>query len=69
LPTSGGHAIKDTDAADDRSALPPVVTPEEWQQARDALLARQLVVYHLMPLKERGLVIALAGTQAGEGWE
>jgi hypothetical protein len=26
--------MHDTDA-DDRSALPPVVTPEEWQQARD----------------------------------
>jgi predicted dithiol-disulfide oxidoreductase (DUF899 family) len=29
--------MHDTDA-DDRSALPPVVTPEAWQQARDALL-------------------------------
>jgi hypothetical protein len=27
--------MKDTDAADDRSALPPVVTPEQWQQARE----------------------------------
>ena len=27
--------------ADDRSALPPVVTPEEWQQARDALLVKE----------------------------
>jgi predicted dithiol-disulfide oxidoreductase (DUF899 family) len=32
--------MHDTDA-DDRSALPPVVTPEEWQQARDALLVKE----------------------------
>jgi predicted dithiol-disulfide oxidoreductase (DUF899 family) len=32
--------MHDTDA-DDGSALPPVVTPEEWQQARDALLANE----------------------------
>jgi predicted dithiol-disulfide oxidoreductase (DUF899 family) len=31
--------MHDTD--DDRSALPPVVTPEEWQQARDALLVEE----------------------------
>jgi hypothetical protein len=33
--------MKETDAADDRSALPPVVTPEKWQRARDAALGRQ----------------------------
>jgi predicted dithiol-disulfide oxidoreductase (DUF899 family) len=33
--------MKETDVADDRSPLPPVVTPEEWQQARDALLVKE----------------------------
>jgi predicted dithiol-disulfide oxidoreductase (DUF899 family) len=32
--------MHDTDA-DDRSALPPAVTPGEWQQARDALLVKE----------------------------
>jgi hypothetical protein len=30
--------MKEIDAADDRAALPPVVTPKKWQGARDALL-------------------------------
>jgi predicted dithiol-disulfide oxidoreductase (DUF899 family) len=34
--------MKETDAADDRSALSPAVTPEEWQQARDALLVKEM---------------------------
>ena len=34
--------MKETDVADDRSALPPVVTPDEWQQARDALLVKDV---------------------------
>jgi predicted dithiol-disulfide oxidoreductase (DUF899 family) len=33
--------MEDTNAADDRWALPAVVTPEEWQQARDALLVKE----------------------------
>jgi len=35
--------------ADDRSALPPVVTPEESQQARDALF----VITHAAPAQTR----------------
>jgi hypothetical protein len=33
-------STKDANAADDRSALPAVVTPEEWQTARDGLLVK-----------------------------
>jgi predicted dithiol-disulfide oxidoreductase (DUF899 family) len=28
-------------AAEGRSAFPPVVTPQEWQRARDALLMKE----------------------------
>jgi hypothetical protein len=32
--------MKDADTAADRSALPAVVTPAEWQRACDALLVK-----------------------------
>jgi hypothetical protein len=33
--------LKDANTADGRSALPAVVTPAEWQRARDALLVKE----------------------------
>jgi len=33
--------MEETNADDDRWALPAVVTPEEWQQGRDALLVKE----------------------------
>jgi predicted dithiol-disulfide oxidoreductase (DUF899 family) len=33
--------MHDVNAAEGRSAFPPVVTPEEWQRARDALLVKE----------------------------
>jgi predicted dithiol-disulfide oxidoreductase (DUF899 family) len=33
--------MHDVNAAEGRSALPPVVTPEEWQRARDARLVKE----------------------------
>lgn len=33
--------MHDANAAEGRSAFPPVVTPEEWQRARDALLVNE----------------------------
>jgi predicted dithiol-disulfide oxidoreductase (DUF899 family) len=33
--------MHDVNAAEGRSAFPPVVTPKEWQRARDALLVKE----------------------------
>jgi predicted dithiol-disulfide oxidoreductase (DUF899 family) len=40
--------MEDTNADDDRRALPAVVAPDEWQQARDALLVKEKRATHAL---------------------